>query len=244
MLCIAEQVDAVLKPDAEGHFDTNLLQVDEIQYLGKSVPDVNIMTDSGVSTLSDLMADKPTILLLSYFTCDHSCPATIQNLSRTAIDAPDTDYRVIVLSFDEKDNLMTMNHVKSSLEETPANWTFGLLKAEESEQLTQSVGFKFFLSEQDQIFVHPAVLIFLSPERKVMRYLFSSEPRGQDIELALIESRNRAPRINEFVDMVKLTCFQYDKSRSRYSLHPTIIFGGAGFGVLALVGLVVLAKKK
>ncbi len=64
------------------------------------------------------------------------------------------------------------------------------------------------------------------------------------MELALIESRNRSPALNEIIDMVRLTCFQYDASKSRYVLHPTIIFGGAGFGLLGFVGLVAFAYKK
>jgi hypothetical protein len=77
-----------------------------------------------------------------------------------------------------------------------------------------------------------------------MRYLHGTEPREQDIKLALIESRNRVPRMNELFDTVKLTCFQFDASRSRYVLHPTLIFGGAGIGVLGIAGLVTLAFKR
>ena len=64
-----------------------------------------------------------------------------------------------------------------------------------------------------------------------MRYLYGSEPRAEDIELALIESRNRVQRLNEWVDMLKLTCYRYDPARSRYVLHPTLIFGGIGLGL-------------
>ena len=51
-------------------------------------------------------------------------------------------------------------------------------------------------------------------------------------------------RLNDLVDMVKLTCYRYDPARSRYVLHPTVIFGGIGFGVLGATGLIAFAYKR
>jgi protein SCO1/2 len=227
----------------QDEFDAALLRVEEALYLGQTVPDVTVITESGTKNLSALLDAQPTILVLAYYTCGHACPMTIQNLSRALSDVRSPEHRVVVLSFDANDNLETLRHAKSMLGQEPANWTFGLLSQEDSERLTSSVGFKFFFSERDQIFVHPTVLMFLSPEGKVMRYLYGTEPRARDIELSLIASRDRAPHLNEIVDMLKLTCFQFDATRSRYALHPAVIFGSVGLGVLGITGLAALAYK-
>ncbi len=243
MACTATAL-ASRAPKMDDEFDTGLLQVEEARFLGQKVPDVTVVTETGTTRLSQLMAGRPTILLLAYYSCGHTCPVTIRNLSQMDIEASESDYRTVVLSFDTNDNLTTMSHTKSTLEQVPVNWSFGLLPGDESTRLTESVGFKFFFSERDQTFVHPAVLIFLSPEGEVMRYLYGAQPSVRDVELALIESRNRAPHLNEIVEMVKLTCFQFDTTQSRYVLHPAIIFGSAGFGVLGFVGLATLASRK
>jgi protein SCO1/2 len=227
----------------EDEFDHALLRVQEELYLGRTVPDVTVVTESGNSSLSALVSGQPTVLMLAYYTCGHACPLTIQNLARVLPTEGMPEHRVLVMSFDANDSLETLRHARSTLEHEPENWTFGLLSNESSALLTSSVGFKFFFSERDQIFVHPSVLIFLSPEGEVMRYLYGTSASARDIELALIESRNRAPRLNEFVDMVRLTCFQFDAARSRYVLHPAVIFGSVGIGILALTGLVTLAYK-
>jgi len=86
--------------------------------------------------------------------------------------------------------------------------------------------------------------VFLSPKAEVMRYLYGTEPRAQDIELALIETRNRVQRLNDWVDMVKLTCYRYDPARSRYVLHPALLFGGIGLGVLGMTGLLAFSYKR
>ncbi len=228
----------------DDQFDTSLLRVDEARHLRTSVPNVTVLTADGPRELYDLIDEKPTIVQLAYFTCAHTCPITLHNLAHLDVDASSSDYQMIILSFDVNDTVETMHAVQSTLDQVPENWVFGLLPAEDITRLTESVGFNFFFSERDQTFVHPAVLVFLSPQGEVMRYLYGIDPRREDVELALIESRNRSPVLNEIVDMVRLTCFQYDASKSRYVLHPTVIFGGAGFGLLGLVGLVALAYKK
>lgn len=227
----------------QDEFDPALLRIAEEQHLGRVVPDVAIVTESGTERLIASMHEQPTILVLAYYTCGHTCPVTVQSLARVLPIADAPKHRVLVLSFDANDDLDTLRHVKSTLEQIPANWTFGLLPDQDITRLTESVGFRFFFSERDQIFIHPAALVFLSPRGEVMRYLYGSEPAVRDIELALIESRDRAPRLNELVDMVRLTCFQFDASRSRYVLHPAVIFGSLGIGILGFTGLLALAYR-
>jgi len=232
------------RPALQDAFDPALLRIDEGRYLGQPVPDVQVMTESGPVRLHSLIAERPTILLLAYYTCDGACLTTIQNLARVlrAVDGP--DYRVVVASFDANDSLENLRHVKSTLDRVPDSWTFGLLPREESARLTQSVGFTFFFSERDRAFIHPGVLVFLSPKAEVMRYLYGAEPRVQDIELALIETRERVERLNDWVDAVRLICYRYDSARSRYVLHPTLIFGGIGLGVLGMTGLLAFLYKR
>lgn len=240
---VAAPASANSRFELEDDFDPALLRVQEELYLGRTVPDIAVVTESGAQALGTLIAGQPTILVLAYFTCGHACPLTMQNLARVLPQQDLPEHRVLVLSFDAKDNIATLRHAKSTLANLPPDWTFGLLSDESSEQLTSAVGFRYFFSERDQVFVHPSVLIFLSPDGEVMRYLYGTNATARDIGLALIESRNRAPRLNEFVDLVKLTCFQFDAHRSRYVLHPAVIFGSVGIGILAVTGLVTLAYK-
>ena len=109
------------RPALQDDFDPALLRIDESRYLGQPVPDVEVMTESGLARLHDLIADRPTILLLAYYTCDGACRTTIQDLARvlTAVDEP--EYRVIVASFDANDTLENLRHVKSALEPESLN---------------------------------------------------------------------------------------------------------------------------
>jgi protein SCO1/2 len=232
------------RPPPQDDFDPALMRIEEGRYLGQKVPDVAVRTEAGPARLHGLIADRPTILVLAYYTCYGACITTIQNTVRALRSVTGTDYQVAVLSFDPNDTLASLRHAKSTLGHAPDNWTFGLLTREDAARLTGSVGFKFFFSERDRAFVHPSVLVFLSPKAEVMRYLYGTEPRADDIEMALIESRNSVQRLNGWVDMLKLTCYRYDPAHSRYVLHPTLVFGGIGLGVLAMTGLVAFAYKR
>ena len=70
------------RPAPQDAFDPALLRIDESRFLGQTVPDVEVMTESGPVRLHSLIAGRPTILLLAYYTCDGPCPTTIQNMAR------------------------------------------------------------------------------------------------------------------------------------------------------------------
>ena len=225
-----------------GHFDANQLRVDEARHLGKTVADVAITTGSGTGSLRDLADGKPLILALVYYGCGHACPVTLHHLASLEFENPG-EIQVMAASFDPADTVESMAAIQESLGKAAADWVFGLLDADAAIELTTSVGFRYFYSEQDQMFVHPAVLVFVSPQGRITRYLYGT-PESRDVNLALLESKEGVPRVGDVLDMFKLSCFQFDQAQSRYVLHPTLIFGGAGFGVLGLVGIAAFASRK
>jgi protein SCO1/2 len=232
---------ALRMKDGAGRFDANLLRIDEAAHLGGSVADVAVRTASGTRSLLSLADGEPLILALVYYGCGHSCPVTLRGLAAMERAATD-DFRILAVSFDPKDTLDAMAAARDALGPLSQRWSFGLLDEAAAMRLTDSVGFRYFYSEPDGIFVHPAALVFISPQGRITRYLYGA-PEPRDVSLALLESRDELPRASDVLDMLKLSCFQFDSSRSRYVLHPTLIFGGAGIGLLALVGLAAMASR-
>lgn len=225
-------------------FDPALLRIAEDRHLGQRAADVRVQTESGPAQLRDLAAGRPMILLLGYFSCHDACPTMARNLAATLRGANLPEHRVLVLSFDANDTMETLRTAKSGLESVPDPWTFGLLSPADAARLTESIGYRYFFSERDGAYVHPGVLVFLSPDGQVTRYLYGSAPRLHDIELALTESGRGAQRLNDLVNMARLVCYRFDPARSRYVLHPALIFGAAGIGVLGLAGLLALTHNR
>ncbi|QID34059.1 SCO family protein [Pampinifervens florentissimum] len=224
-----------------GEQDVSVVKIQEDLFIGKEVADVRVKTLSGEVRLKEFIKGKPTALLFAYYTCDTVCPITAENLYKLSKNLP-KDYRYVVLSFDERDNLNTMKEFMQKNFRTtnlPDNWLVGILSKEDIRAITQSVGYKFYFIDRDKIFIHPNVTVFLSPEGRVMRYLYGAFLRDKDISLAFVDAQREKPSINNIVDLAILACYRYDHARSRYVIDPTLIF--AGIGILGVIGTFTLA---
>jgi len=228
-------------------FNPELLKIDEKKYLGNFVPNVDIILENGKKEkLYNLIKGKPTILLLSYYTCQGTCPVRVDNLNKLIKETglKERDFLVLNVSFDERDNLETLKKFKKIHGPFTKQWVFGLIDKKYIYKLTDSVGFKFFFVERDKTFVHPNVYIFLSPEGRITRYLYGVKPSERDVRIALAESTQNKISLNSVVDLALLVCFTYDPSRSRYVINPTLLFGGIGFSALfAVVSAGLLLNK-
>ncbi|WP_461831522.1 SCO family protein [Aquifex sp.] len=228
-------------------FNPELLKIDEKKYLGNFVPNVDIILENGKKEkLYNLIKGKPTILLLSYYTCQGTCPVRVDNLNKLIKETglKERDFLVLNVSFDERDNLETLKKFKKIHGPFTKQWVFGLIDKKYIHKLTDSVGFKFFFVERDKTFVHPNVYIFLSPEGRITRYLYGVKPSERDVRIALAESTQNKISLNSVVDLALLVCFTYDPSRSKYVINPTLLFGGIGFSALfAVVSAGLLLNK-
>ncbi|MEO5357712.1 MAG: SCO family protein [Nitrospirae bacterium YQR-1] len=261
LLLAASQAEGFVPGTGDSTFDPKSLSINEDDFLGKIVPDITFTDEnSNRFKLSDF-SGKPLILSIIYYNCYQTCPVLNEGLSAALSKANlrlGQDYNVITLSFDHKEDVTLAAQFRKSLNikmkgEVPGNfdkWIFAVSTEREIKALTESVGYRFFFSEQDKLFVHPNVYIFLSPERKITRYLFGLYPPAFDVKIALIESGRS--KIGKFpiVGAVALACYKYDTKIRGYRLNLPLIFASVGFLLALLTGLIVflfsrnLKKKK
>ncbi len=219
--------------DEDSSFDVSILKINEGEYLGKELPNVDVTLGEGtVKKLWDIIGEEPAIIVFAYYTCDASCPVLAGNISKALESIKDRDFTLITLSFDEKDTLQTMKAFKEKLKYIPDNWVFGLLSKEDIRRITEGTGFRFFYSVKDKAFVHPNVLIFISPDKRIVRYVYGVKPDPKTVRIALAEANTGELKINEVVDLVYLACFSYNSKKGSYMLNPVMILGGVGFILL------------
>jgi len=150
--------------------------------LGSTIPDNIILHDeSGAEVkLKDLIV-KPTILTLVYYHCSHICPQMLFGLSGVFSKlelVPGRDYDVITASFDSGDTPLDartqkINYIKAINKPFPEeSWKFLTGDRENIEKLSRAVGIRY--KKVMHGFIHPEVLVFLSPERTITRYLYIS----------------------------------------------------------------------
>ncbi|MEJ7553465.1 MAG: SCO family protein [Aquificaceae bacterium] len=227
-------------------FDATIMQIEEEKYLGNKVADVEFTREDGKrQKLYDLIKGKPTALILAYFTCDSACPLVVKS-ALEATKGLGKDANLLVLSFDKEDTLEDIKKFKAQLGVENPKWTFGIMKEDQIQKLTQSLGYRFFYSRQDRVFVHPNVVIFIAPDGKIVRYLYGISPRERDFRIALAEAETFRITKNTIVDVAYMVCYRYDPNTGKYGLNPTVIFafGGAMLASLTLLHAIVRKKKE
>lgn len=234
---------AVSAPTRESVTAGSVVQIDEPRYLGARLPAETVFEDAaGVPfRLADVLG-KPVILVLSYYGCDGTCPtmnhelaAAIGNLDRYK---PGRDFRILTVSFDARDTSRTASDFlrKTGLSATDG-WRHAVLRNADVKAFAGSVGFNYFWSDAAKSFMHPNVLIFLTPEGRVARYIYGTRMDARNIELALIDADwNRISNSTALFDMLTGACFSYNYAEGKYQVNYSLL---AGVGSLVL-GIILL----
>lgn len=226
-------------------------QADVVERLGESVPlEVAFTTSEGLPVrLGDLVrGDTPTVLVLTWYECPMLCGLVLKGVIDAAakLDA-DHPYRLLTVSFDPRDTVPNARRKQQSTQaamKSPRDWPF-LVGGEESiRALTEAVGFRYAWEPSTKQFAHPAVVVVLTPDGRVSRYLYGIDYGARDLRLALAEASQG--RTVSTLDRVMLTCFRYDPATRRYGLAiRTFLRTGAGLIFVGLlVGFVWLRRKE
>ncbi|MBK6637458.1 MAG: hypothetical protein IPG34_07090 [Rhodocyclaceae bacterium] len=67
-------------------------------------------------------------------------------------------------------------------------WRHTIVKTGDVNGFAGEVGFRFFWSDAAKAFMHPNVLVFLTPEGRVARYIYGTRMDAEAIRLALIDA--------------------------------------------------------
>ncbi len=237
--------------------DPTTLTVNEAEHLGERLDrNLALRDEHGVEFRLADMLDKPLVLVFSYYQCDGACPTVNRNLAKTILAAerfrPSDDYRVLTVSFDRNDGTEQMGHFVHHLElpaAARAGWRYAVVqRAEDLAALIRSTGYKYFWSARDKVFLHPNVLIFVTPDGRIARYLYGLSASPRDVELALIEANGgRIAKPSQAIDYLTGICFSYNFSEGRYVLNYPLFIAMASlaFGAsLVAFSFTVFRKRK
>lgn len=188
---------------------------------------------------------RPIILSFNYSDCPGLCSVQLENmvlaLSRVDLSIG-KDFQVVSVSIDPNEQLTRLKETKRKYtgvynrEGSEKAWHF--LKGDDAtvRDLADQCGVKYKYIPHQKLFSHPPVFLLISPENKIVRYIYGLDYDANTVKSALVESA--AGKIGSPINYLAFMtgCYQFDEATGRYSpIAMGIMRLG---GILTVVGLV------
>jgi len=241
------------------------LEVTVEEHLGASLETLKFVDEQGkpidLKSLTD--GKHPIIIAPVYYNCPHLCTLTLngvlQAIERERSLKLGRDFKVVAYSFhpDEKSGLAQLkqaNYLRrlsavtdENLKEYSNHWRFFTGSIDNIALASRSIGFKYLKEtstnpkKADSEYVHPAVIVVVTPDLKISRYLYGVEHTETDFKLSLIEASN-GKITQSLSDIVMMTCYSFDPVKRKYSLVAWRVMrlGAIGAGVVLVLLLIAL----
>jgi len=217
--------------------------IDVEEHLGDTIPlDFTFIDAHGDSvTLGKYFNQgKPVVLMMGYYSCPMLCGLIMNGIDKVVKETSlkfGEDYQIVSVSIDtaETDVLASAKkkeHLKKiGVPEDSDGWVFLTGEGSQSRGLADAIGFKYYYDESKQMYAHTAVLIILTEEGKISRYLYGIEYPSKDFRLAILEASQG--KVGNTIDRIILYCYHYDPQAGGY-----VVFAG---NVMRLGGLLTFA---
>lgn len=188
---------------------------------------------------------KPVLLTLNYFECPMLCTLQLNGLlaglKELDLDFGE-DFHLLTVSFDPGETwkmarLKKQNYLRElGRSGAEKGWTFLTGRSKPIQALAESVGYGYRWDDASQQYLHPAVVMMLTPEGRVSRYLYGIEFDPKTLRLSFVEAADG--KIGTTVDQFILFCFQYDADEGKYAVSAKIlmkVFGAVWAVIVASV---------
>lgn len=181
--------------------------------------------------------EKPVLLTLNYYSCATLCSvqlnAVLDGLKQLEWRAGE-EFDIVTISIDPKEDSELAKGKRDSylksLGQGDVGWNFLVGEDDVIVSLADQIGYRYSFDPETNQYAHPAVIMFLSPQGKVSRYIYGIQYPGRDIKFALMDAS--AGRVGSTIDKLILSCFSYDHTVGKYT--------PAAFGIMRLGGLISL----
>jgi protein SCO1/2 len=195
--------------------------------------------------------ERPVLLTMNYFRCPVLCNVQLNELTEAlrnfAWTPGDEHFRIVTVSIDPREQPMLASskrkgHLEALGRGDDVDWEFLTGDALSIRLLAAQLGIQYaYDPEQDQ-YAHPAVVVFASPEAKIVRYVYGLSYHPNDLKFGLIEASEG--RVGSTLDRIILSCFHYDATLGRYGPFAFGLMRVAGAFTVLLIGTALLVLRR
>lgn len=191
---------------------------------------------------------SPVLLVPGYFRCRMLCgvlaPRLYQALQSVDGWEPGRDYRVILFSIDPREGPDdAAARRKQALDADARGWTLLTGSEESVKTLASAVGFQYRYDPTTDQYAHAAIVVAVSPDGSIARYLYGVNPSPDSLGVALAAARDHESAGS--LEQVLLLCFRFNPALRRHAgLLANVLRGGAVAILLGLAGVFVFAARR
>jgi protein SCO1/2 len=186
---------------------------------------------------------RPVILNLVYYSCPMLCNLVLNGQTSALREIPWTpgeEFEVVTVSIDPTENFGMARGKKAvylaSYDRPAPGWHFLTDDRGNVKKLAQQIGFNYRFDERQQQYAHSAVIMVLTPEGKVSRYLYGVRYKARDLRLALTEAAEG--KFGMSIERLLLFCFHYDPQAKSYVPFAANFMRAGGALVVLVMGFV------
>lgn len=151
------------------------------------------------------------------------------------------DYNVLSFSFDTTDKVVDLFNYEKRWEMDGNHWKTVSADSQGVAALLSAIGFEYDVDTVFRQYNHPSMLVVLTPEGRISRYIYGVNPSKRDIRLAVIGAQAEQTTPGLFAG-IYLRCFGYDPNLKTYKVDWRFIISTSS-GIIMICIMVTLFFK-
>ncbi|HYO80176.1 MAG TPA: SCO family protein [Bryobacteraceae bacterium] len=188
---------------------------------------------------------KPVVLNLVYYRCPMLCNLVLNAQTKVMKQVAWTagaEYDVVTISIDPQEGFNLAQAKKKwyieqyGREQASSGWHFLTDYQGNAKRLADQVGFRFRWDFKTEQWAHAAVIMMLTPEGRISRYLYGLDYKPRDMRLALTEASEG--RLGTVGDRLLLFCFHYDPVSRSYVPFAKNLMKLGGVVTVLVMGMI------
>ena len=219
-----------------------------------------------------LQTPKPIVLTLNYYSCETLCSVQLNALKGVLGDLDwniGENFQIITIGIDpdetaelagkKRQNYLTDLYLsKNNVDSIDAltteqstelqsiisenNWHFMVGSKENIQKIADEVGYGFAYDPVSQEYLHPAVVMVLSPTGMISKYLYGIVFDAKDLKFSLMDAADG--KIGSPMEQLILSCYSFDLSTGKYTPVAFKIMRLAGVITVFSISILVFGLRQ
>jgi protein SCO1/2 len=210
----------------------------EEKYVTRKIENIDVFDKNGnIQKLYSYLKNKPLLLCPVYTRCPSVCNMVSNGVKESVVGTEwlGKEFNVLTFSFDSSDTPKQLAFYEKRWKMDGVHWQTVSASYNNIQKLLKSIDFNYDYNSTLKEFNHPAIVIMISPQGRITRYIYGVTPKQRDIRLAATEAQFEVGKAG-IVRGFWLKCFAFDPNSKTYKLDWSFLI--STFAGLLMIGII------